>query len=201
MASTPIVVYPRVVSAARLFAASVLLVIGLGAGALAALGSRSTGSTRTLRADGIGSVRFGITKRTALSELRHLFGVPSARGVNTGCGPRYTEVEWGDLVAEFRLGKFSGFRFLKGGWPLTTPGSPREASPQKTVFPKLPTAKGISLGSTLTQLRGAYRPLRFGGASKWRSASGLTFVDNAKHDPEAPSSRIIEIKVGTCGDF
>lgn len=136
-----------------------------------------------------------------MTELRHLFGGPSARGVNTGCGLRYTEVEWGDLVAEFRLSKFSGFRFLKGGWPLATPGSPREASPPKTVFPKLTTATGISLGSTLAQLRRSYRSLRFVGTDKWRSANGLTFVDDANNDPEPPSSQIIEIKVGTCGDF
>jgi hypothetical protein len=194
------VVYLQVVYASFL-AGLVLLVIGLGSGALAALGSRSTSSPRILRPDGIELVRFGVTKRTAVTALRHLFGAPSARGVNTGCGLRYTEVEWGDLVAEFRLGTFSGFRYLKTGWPLTTPGSPREASPPKTVFPKLATAKGISLGSTLAQLRRAYRPLRSVGTDEWRSANGLTFVDDAKHDPEPPSSRMIEIKVGTCGDF
>jgi hypothetical protein len=199
MVSAPVVAYPLVVSVTRLLAASVLLVIGLGAGT--ALGGRSASSTRTLRPDGIETVRFGVTKRTAVTELRRLFGTPSARGINTGCGPPYTEVEWGDLVAEFRLSRFSGFRYLKGGWPLTTPGSPREASPPKTAFPKLATTKGISLGSTLAQLRGAYRPLRSAGTDKWRAANGLTFVVNAKHDPEPSSSRIIEIKVGTCGDF
>jgi len=80
-----------------------------------------------------------------------------------------TEPSFGDLVAEFRLSKFSGFRYLKAGWPLTTPGSP-------------PTA-----------------PLRRHGYVA--SSERLTFVDNAKHDPEPPSSRIVEIKVGTCGDF
>jgi hypothetical protein len=177
----------------------VLVVIGLGVGAPAALGA-SRSSARTLRPDGIETVRFGVTKRTAVTELRHLLGVPSARGVNTGCGPRYTEVEWGDLVAEFRLRKFSGLRYLKASWPLTTTGSPREARP-KTVFPKLATAKGISLGSTLAQLRRAYRPLRLVGTDKWRSPNGLTFVVDAKRDPEPPSTRIVEIKVGTCGDF
>ena len=143
----------------------------------------------------------GSRRARLLFELRHLFGPTSARGTNTGCGPRYTEVEWGALVGEFRLSKFSGFRYLKGGWPLTTPGSPREASPPKTVFPKLATARGIALGGTLAQLRRAYRPLRIVGTDTWRATNGLTFVDNARHDPERLSSRIIEIKVGTCGNF
>lgn len=30
---------------------------------------------------------------------------------------------------------------------------------------------------------------------------GLVFYDDALHDPEPPSSRIVEIKIGTCGDF
>ena len=187
----------RVGSAARLVAASLVLVIGLGAGAPMAPGGRSMSNGRTLRPDGIDTVRFGVPKAAAVTELRHLFGALSAQGVNTGCGHRYTEVEWGDLVAEFRLGTFSGFRYLKRGWPLTTPGSPREASPPKRVSPRLATAKGISLGSTLADLRRAYRSLRSVGTDKWRSATGLIFVDHAKHEP-AP---IIEIKAGTCGDF
>lgn len=186
---------------ARLAAASVLLVVGFSAGRVAAAGSGGISSARILRPDGIDTVRFGVTKRTAVAELGRLFGHPSARGINTGCSASYTEVEWGDLVAEFRLGKFSGFRFLKGGWPLTTARSPHEASPPKTVYPELATATGVSLESTLAELRRAYRPLRLVGTDKWRAANGLTFVDDAKHDPDPPSSRIIEIKVGTCGDF
>src|SRR5207302_32992 len=131
------------------------------------LAGHSIPSALTLGPSGIGTVRFGLTKAKAVAELSGLFGTPSARGLNTGCGPRYTEVEWGDLVAEFRLNEFSGFRYVKGGFPLTTPGSPRESSPPKSASPKLATAKGISLGSTLAQLRAAYGQLRSIGAGRW----------------------------------
>jgi hypothetical protein len=144
-----------------------------------------------LQAHGVGTVRFGMRKGEAVARLRVLFGAPSARGVNSGCGARYTEVEWGDFVAEFRLGTFSGYRFVKGGYPLTTAGSPRQASPP---------ARGITVGSTLAELRALYR-LRRAGANLWRVPNGLLFVDDAKRDPVPPASRIVEIKIGTCGDF
>jgi hypothetical protein len=170
-------------------------------GALAMTGSAGGLSAPTLRPDGVGPVRFGGTKAAAVAELSHLFGHQSAAGINTGCGPRYTEVEWGDLVAEFRQSRFTGYRFVKGGYPLTTPGSPREASPPTSVFLKLATATGISLGSTLAQLRRRYRVLRRVGSDAWQTSYGFRFAVDAQHDPVPPSSRVIEIKIGTCGDF
>ena len=175
-----------------------LLLSVLAAGTSSAQG-RPAGRVN-LGSDRIGGVRFGVPKEKAVASLRALFGAPGAQGINTACGPRYTEVEWGDLVAEFRSNKFSGYRFLKGGYPLHTVGSPREPRP-KTVFPKLATSEGITLGSTLARLRSADKVLRSVGTDKWQSGSGLIFVDNAKHDPEPPSSQIVEIKTGTCGDF
>jgi hypothetical protein len=196
----PTSAYARVVHAARALA-TLLVVAALGAGVTAALGSGSTLSPPTLGPDGIGPVRFGMTKLNAVAELSDLLGAPSARGVNTGCGPRYTEVEWGDLVAEFRLGRFSGFRYPRGGWPITTPGSPREASSPRALSPMLATSEGISLGNTLAQLRVAYGVLRFVGTDRWRSLNGLVFVDDAKPIGEPRLRHIIEIKVKTCGDF
>jgi hypothetical protein len=147
---------------------SVLIAIGLGTGSLVALRRQSGSSAPTLGPRGIGAVQFGLPQLKALAELTDLFGAPSAHGVNTGCGPRYTEVEWGDLVAEFRLSTFSGFRYIKGGYPLTTPGSPREPSPPKTLFPQLVTSTGVSLGSTLAQLQTAYGSLQLAGLSGLR---------------------------------
>ena len=99
------------------------------------------------------------------------------------------------------MGIFSGYRYLKGGWPLTTPGSPRRPSPSALHGPHLATAKGISLGSTLGQLRSAYGDVRFVGVDKWQAANGVVFVVEAAREPEPLSSKVVEIKFGACGDF
>lgn len=153
-----------------------------------------------LRPAGVGAVRFGVAKSKAVAELSRVFGAPSARGANTGCSPRYTEVVWGDLAVEFRSGVFSGYRYLVHGYPITTSGSPRGHVP-RTVSPRLTTANGVTLGSTLAQVRAAYGSLRRVAADGWRSQDGLIFVDDAMRDPVPPTSRIIEIKIGACGDF
>jgi hypothetical protein len=137
-----------------------------------------------LGAHGIGAVRFGTPKPQAVAALSRVLGQPTSRGINPGCGSRYTEVVWGDLAAEFRLGTFSGYRYLDRG-----------------QLPQLATAKGITIGSTLAQVRAAYGRLGVVGTDRWRSPSGLIFYDDAMRDPIPASSRIIEIKIGTCGDF
>src|ERR1700688_1503036 len=131
---------------------------------------------------GVGTVHFGLTKAATVAQLSAMFGPPDARGVNTGCSARYTEVVWGDLGVEFRSNLFSGYRY-------------------RSLTPKLATATGISLGNTLAQVRAAYGKLGFVGTDRWRAPTGLVFYDDAMHDPEPPSSRIVEIKIGTCGDF
>jgi hypothetical protein len=173
-----------------------LTVLALGLGATAS----SAGAGRPVRVtpNGVGSVRFGLAQDRAIARLRTLFGAPSSRGINKGCGSRYTEVEWGNLIAEFRSKRFTGYRYRRGGYPLTTPGSPRRSGRSD---PRLATATGITLGSTLRQLRAAYPNLHVAGASMWRATNGLLFVDNAKRDPAPLSSRIVEIKIGTCGAF
>ncbi len=137
---------------------------------------------RALGTQGVGTVRFGTTKAKAVAGLSELLGRPTWQGVNSGCGPRYTEVEWGQLVAEFRLGAFSGYLYMRGGWPLTTPGSPRQAPPSGRAGLDLATTKGNSLGSTLGQVRLAYGKLHFVGVDKWRAANGIIFVVDALRD-------------------
>jgi hypothetical protein len=183
------IAYPRRVRLALVAAALLSMLVG---GAPAA-------PVATLRADGIGDVHFGLPKNRAVAELSALFGTPTARGINSGCGPRYTEVDWGDFAAEFRSGSFSGYRYLVGGYAFSLRGAPRPTP--KAVVPRLATATGVSLGSMLAELRAAYRSLSFVGTDRWRSTNGLVFTDDAEHDPEPPASRIVEIKIGTCGDF
>jgi len=180
--------------------ASLLTTTGLAMGAASPPG-RSGVSARILSPEGIGAARFGQAKAQVVQALTAVLGNPAWKGPNTGCGPRYNEVEWGELVAEFRLGSFSGYRYLTGGWPLTAPGSPNGPSSSESHGNYFVTAKGISLGSTLSEVRSAYGKLSFIGVDKWRPANGIVFVVNAGHEPEPPSSRVTEIKFGTCGDF
>ena len=145
-------------------------------------------------AHGVGNVHFGTPKAKAVAALTHDFGTPTAAGPNTGCGPRYTEVAWGDLVAEFRSNVFSGYRYRAAGWPLD------RVRPPTSVSPRLATAKSITLGSTMTELRSAYGALRVVGTDRW-GAAGLVFYDDGRPLDATRLRHIVEIKVGTCGDF
>jgi hypothetical protein len=175
------------------------LVAVLAAVTFAVASASGAASPPSLKPGGIGAVDFGLPKSQAVAELSRLFGQPSATGINTACGRRYSEVVWGDLAAEFRGSVFSGYRYINGGYPLVTPGSPRQVKPSR-VTPRLATSREITLGSTLAGARVAYGTPQRIGADVWR-AGGLSFTDNATHDPVPPSSRIVEIKTGTCGDF
>ena len=70
------------------------------------------------------------------------------------------------------VGDLSDYRYMKGEWPLTTPGSPRRPLPSEHAGLVLATAKGFSLG----QLHLAYGELHFAGVDKWRAANGIIFV-------------------------
>jgi len=173
-----------------------LALVALGVAVLAPAGNgQSRSAPATLGPHGIGTARFGETERATVSGLTALLGPPTRRLPNTGCGPRFREVAWGHLYAEFRSGRFEGFRYVVKGWPLDHTGG------TTPVSPKARTPKGVTLGDTLGEVRAAYGSLRLVGTDRWESSDGLVFYDNAKHDPVPPSSRIVEIKIGTCGDF
>jgi hypothetical protein len=153
-----------------------------------------------LSSKAIGSLQFGASKADVVAALEARFGQPTWAGINTGCSSRYSEVVWSDLAVEFRADRFSGYRYLAGGYPGR--GTPQERE-SKPITPKLAIGggRGATLGSTLGQVRTAYGPLRRTGADWWQTANGLSFEDGALRDPVPSSSRIIEIKIGTCGDF
>jgi hypothetical protein len=152
--------------------------------------------------DGIGSVRFGASRQTVIAALQPSLGRPNATGINTGCGKSIAEVAWHDLIVEFRSGRFSGYRFVRGGWPLTTPGSPSDRVPSTTPIPPLRTQSGITLGTTLRRLRAVYPTLARAGAVHWRTRDGLVFTEpSTARNLTSPANTIVEIQAGTCGDF
>jgi hypothetical protein len=167
-------------------------------------GSLSPLSTKrpVLESNGIGNVHFGLSKVKAVAALLAWLGNPNAAGINTGCGPAFTEVAWHDLIAEFRHSTFTGYRYVSGGYPLTTPGSPHDPVSPEVQTPALTTARGITVDSTLRELRAAYPGLIQSGALKWTAPNGLVFVE-ASHTkkPASPMATVAEIKTGTCGDF
>lgn len=124
-----------------------LIASGLCAGLATAFAS--TTPSAHLGADGVGTVRFGLPKARAVAELSSLFGSPTWRSASDGCGPRHSEVEWGDLAAEFRLNEFSGYRHATRSHLQRSVGAPRGSL--NVVSPRLATANGITLGSTLAQ--------------------------------------------------
>lgn len=153
-----------------------------------------------LRADAVGPARLGISKAQAVASLSLTLGKPTAEGVSRACGPRFTEVAWHDLIAEFRAGKFTGYRFVAGGWPLWTSRSSHVVAPTSHPSPALRTARGITLGSTLGQLRAAYGKLKLSGAIQWTASDGLSFIESSNVvNPRSAADRIAEIHVGTCG--
>jgi hypothetical protein len=155
-----------------------------------------------LRATGIGSVPVGAPKARAVAALQRLLGPPNATFASPGCGRRFTEVAWRDLVVEFREGQFSGYRFAEGGWPHSGQQSPDRVTSKKPT-PPLSTASGITLGSTVGELRHAYGALRMTGAVQWTASNDLNFVESSTvRNTRLPDNRIVEIHTKTCGtDF
>lgn len=180
---------------------TVRLVGGASATLCLAAASTALAAAQPLRLSdaGIAGVRFGTSRAAAVAQLTRLLGRPSRRMIDSGCGRRYTEAAWGHLYVEFRDGRLSGFRYMQGTW-LPRPRSLRP-TPFRLLRPKLATGRGVSLGSTLAQLRSAYGRLDLVGTDRWQAPDGLIFYDDAERDPPAPTSRIVEVKYGTCGDF
>lgn len=152
----------------------------------------------TLSAHAVGDVQIGIPRARAVRALTTLLGQPDRRFfTNSGCAPAFTEVAWKHFYAEFNRGRFSGFRYIEYGWPPTRVGVRRVRSD----LPELATTNGITLGSTLRELRAAYGHVRAIGTNRWQTPDGLVFYDNATTYPDPANSRITEVKLSTCGDF
>jgi hypothetical protein len=191
MRHTPVVWRPLILT--------LVSVVGALAFALTAA-ARWSSTLPELQADGVGSARLGMSKAQAVASLSRTLGKPTAEGISRACGPRFTEVAWHDLIAEFRAGKFTGYRFVDGGWPLWTSPSLHVVAPTAPPSPALRTARGITLGSTLGRLRAAYGTLKLSGAIQWTASNGLSFIESSNVvNPRSAADKIAEIHVGTCG--
>lgn len=153
-----------------------------------------------LSAQAVGGVPLGSPRKKVIALLSELLGTRSPNPPrNSGCGsPAYTEVAWQHLYVELRRGRLTGFRYIASGWPSDQTGGRHTVS---NARPPLITGRGITLGDTLGQARAAYGRLTAVGTNRWQTPDGLVLYDNARHYPDPRSSRITEIKYGTCGDF
>ncbi len=141
-----------------------------------------TGRHAILEGDGVGAVRIGTPQATAIRELTAQLGQPSGRPV-ADCPGAYTDVAWHDLIAQFRDGRFSGYRY----W---------SAQAGRSITPRLATANGVTLGTTFSALRDAYR-LTQTGTFFW-SSGGMTFGLAGDTYPSPASAPVYEVTVTVC---
>lgn len=161
-----------------------LVVVSIGWSSIGPAGG-SRVSHVTLQASGLGPVKFGATQKAAVSRLSELLGHRPTGHSSSVCVGGIKNVSWNDLVVQFKKGQFSGYRY----WVT-------QANP--TVWPKLATANGITLGNSFSTLQDRYgRSLRQTGTDFW-SAGQLTFGINSGSSPAPPNSPVYEIKVAVC---
>lgn len=167
-------------------AAAILLALGVASAVAAPAGATSRSAVR-LNGNGLGVVTFGSSVRAVTKAVSAKLGPPTGHP-DAGCVGGYSEVAWHDLIAQFKHGRFTGYRY-----GVVTGVAP----PAKKIEPTLETAKGISLGSTFAQARRAY-PLTQTGTFFWRAPNGVVFALESSTYPAPPSSPIYEIKVNAC---
>jgi hypothetical protein len=146
-----------------------------------------------LDGNGLGVVSFGASAQSATKALTAVLGAPSAHP-SAGCAGDYSEVAWHDLIAQFRNGRFSGYRYLAGGLSGI---SPTITTLRAAKVPKLDTATGITLGDTFAEVKHAYPRLSQSGTSFWRTAGGIVFAFDAPGNVVA-ASQVYEIKNDVC---
>lgn len=146
-----------------------------------------------LDGNGLGVVGFGASASMATKTLTAVLGAPTAHP-SAGCAGDYSEIAWHDLIAQFRDGRFAGYRYLAGG---LTGISPTIATLRAAKVPKLDTATGITLGDSFAEVKRAYPVLKQSGSFFWRTASGIVFAFDAPGNVAA-ASQIYEIKNNVC---
>ena len=155
----------------------------VGKGGMPAGGVSPRAARVVLQGSGLGPVRLGTAQRPVTARLSSLLGHPTAYPP-AGCVGGYRDVEWSDLIVQFKRGRLAGYRY----WVTR---------PHQAVTPKLSTATGITLGSTFAAVKSAYPHLTQTGTDFW-SADGLTFGVTSSQYPSPSSAPVYEIKVNAC---
>ncbi len=167
-----------------------LLALGASA-AVSAPGGATVRHSVELAGNGLGVVNFGSSLGSVTKAVSAKLGPPTGHP-SAGCVGGYSQVAWHNLIAQFRHGRFTGYRY----WTLNASGKPLE--PGATVSPRLKTAKGITLGSTFAQLKDLYK-LTQTGTDFWKAPNGIVFALNSPTYPSPPGAPIYEIKTfGVC---
>ncbi len=166
--------------------------LALGASAVVSAPGGATPTHRIeLAGNGLGVVNFGSSIGSVTKAVSAKLGPPTAHP-SAGCVGGYSQVAWHDLIAQFRHGRFTGYRY----WTLNASARPLVSG--ATVSPTLKTAKGITLGSTFAQLKAVYK-LTQTGTDFWKAANGIVFALNSPTYPSPPGAPIYEIKTfGVC---
>jgi len=161
--------------------------------------SRGASATKSapirLDGNGLGVVGFGATVSTATKVLTARLGAPTGHP-SAGCTSAYNQTAWHDLIIQFKAGRFTGYRYVAGGWNGISPSS---KTLHATVTPKLATSAGISLRSTMAEATRAYPSLRRSGTDFWRLSNGIVFAFyTGAHANPSSTSPIYEIKNNVC---
>jgi hypothetical protein len=160
---------------------------------LRAAAQRAAERAVRLDGDGLGVTKFGATASSATKAISAVLGKPTGHPA-AACTPAYRQTAWLDLVVQFVAGRFRGYRYLdRGPNPEVAP----TAAVVRAARPKLSTATGISLGSTLADAERAYPTLRRSATESYQTRSGITFSFWSPDNPNR-NSRIYEIKNNAC---
>ena len=149
-------------------------------------------STVQLNGNGLGVTRYGATQASATKAISAVLGKPTGHP-SADCTSEYFQTAWHDLVVQFVAGRFRGYRYLAGGKYGVAP----TAAMVRSTTPRLATAAGITVGSSLADAKRAYRTLARSATNFDRTQSGITFAFWSSGSP-SPSSRIYEIKSNVC---
>ena len=146
-----------------------------------------------LSGSGLGPVKLGAGQRAATARLVTLLGRPTTYPP-PDCVGGYRNVEWRDLIVQFKQGRFAGYRYW---YTQLSQGVTSQGVPHEPGTPTLFTGKGVTLGSTFGAVKRAYPHLTQTGTDFW-SSGGLTFAVFAAQYPAPSSAPIYEIKVNAC---